>query len=207
MHWIVRSVLLVLSLTSLSRVVCAQSNSVSDLALTATIVPGTRLLPGSKGRITFAIHNNGPDAALVTGVVSSSYLFGPGQQFYLFDVAETAPCRLDFDDFAPMPGQPVILVALLFDDGPVPSGTTVTCTVGIGAWPDATGTTELRCRAGHGSLGLTDPRPGNDTVNFLLSFDPESIPTLGLGGMTMLVALALWLAIRHLGEAGQYVSS
>lgn len=190
---------LLLGVATFTSTVCfAQATTNSDLSLSAALTTGTRILPGTSGRLILTIHNNGPNPAPAVGVVTSSYLFGPGETFYLFHAPEEPPCRLDFDDFAPLPGNPAIIVAYASHPGPIPVGGSVSCTLGIGAWPDARGSTYLTLRVANAAVGFADPDPSNNVVSYLLEFEPPSVPATTVTGAVLLLLLLGLMSIHHL---------
>lgn len=181
-----------------STVCCAQATTNADLSVTAALSTGNRILPGTSGRLILTIHNNGPGPAQATFLVSSFYLLGPGESFYLFHAPEEPPCSMYFDDLAPLPGDPVILAATINHPGPIPAGQSVTCTIGIGAWSDAHGSTQLSFRVFHGSTGFVDPVSSNNAVSLDLEFESPSVPTTTTTGALLLLMLLGLMSIHHL---------
>lgn len=162
-----------------------------DLSLTGNVAPGTLLLPGTEGRLTFTLRNSGPDPALGAGLLSDGYVFtGPGTQIALFPVAQTAPCQFVFDDFPPPAGQPGYAIVTLYV-GTMAPAQSVTCQLGIQSLTNATGTLFIAFEAREVSLNGVDPILNNNVVGFPLQFEVATVPIHGTAGLAILAGIVL----------------
>jgi len=186
-----------LSDPALSRAVTG--GPIADLGITASITPGTFLPPGSIGSVTVTITNNGPDPATDVVAVSSQFLFGKGEQILLFQTQQSQ-CTVYYDSLDAPPGQPIPTFALLMFTGQtIPPGGSITCTVGISTYADATGTYMLNFRAVNDVAGWTDPdESNNETPDMALSVSPVGVPILSSFGLYLIIGLTMLFGITRL---------
>jgi len=204
MHAGIRSILnLLLAAACLSGVALPSAvlaaGPIADLSITASITPGTFLPPGSVGSVTITITNNGPDPATDVVALSSQFLIGNGEQILLYQ-AQQSKCAVYYDSLDVPPGQPIPTFALLMFTGQtIPLGGSITCTVGISTYADATGTYMLNFRAVNDVAGWTDPdESNNETPDMALSVSPVGVPILSSFGLYLIIGLTMLFGITRL---------
>lgn len=176
----------------------------ADIALTATLAPGTRLPPGSEATVTLTVRNLGPSALNSNGGFSanamSDYYFigGAGENIIVYPVAATVPCIFVSESVDPVPGNAAATTAIV-KFPPLAAGQSVTCTVGVVVQAGALGSYDLTFNATPASGSIVDPNASNNGVAFRLlmtEIAATPVPAFDFGATSILVLLILAIATR-----------
>jgi hypothetical protein len=190
-------------LLSCVHVPLASSQVVSDLQLELAVVPSRPVYQvGDFLRVHLTVTNQGPDALPRSQVVMREFEFGgpTGSQVWIGPIPETAPCSYSMVDLSPPPGGPGYITPLV-EFPPLPSGSALTCTVGLLVVYGATGSYLVGGQVYPFLQGAVDPNPANNIASRRIFFrgplqSPSVIPTLGWFGLAIL-SLVIAIAARY----------
>lgn len=176
----------------------AASGPVADLGITMTVEPGARLPPGSIGSVTITITNYGPDAATDIVAVSSQFVVGKNEQILLYQTQQSQ-CTVFDESLDTPPGEPIPTFAILtFPGQTVLPGSSISCTIGISTYADATGTYSLDFRVLNDVVGWSDPNPSNNqTSSIYLTVSPVTVPALGILDLALLAGVIALFGTMH----------
>lgn len=177
----------------------AQGGLETDLAIELVADVPQYTPPGYVGTFRFNVTNLGPKpiAAPALYRVSATpipFVSGQGEAVFFIETPESQDsCFMDFGIPDPFPGDPLVI---LFSTRhpPLPVGETMSCEVRFWVNPgfdfggdervvDNQLTVEWQVR----TINITDPNVDNDTISMTFRFTTAPIPTLGPGGMALLV--------------------
>lgn len=191
--WLLKATTVVLVKTvwlALSLVNVAAAQTV-NIRLTTSSGAGVTVTPGSQESVELRFTNLGPSDSPRVVAVSTYY---PESLVSVTLVGPTPPCSLEFDSLSGPFGE--AFYAAIVVVGPMPAGSTATCTVAFTSDTRTPRIFEFAFRAQGASPGVIESDPSDNTVIFPLILGPvRSVPALG-GIALVLLALGLCVIAR-----------
>lgn len=173
---------------------------IRDMALTIRSPPGVQS-PGAFTQVDFTMSNLGPGAEGPSNFTqiaySEVYLVGSGvNEYFAFADSGDPDCNYRVSDV----GQVVFARSSEIVFGPLPPGTSRTCTVLLAILPGAIGNRTLSFYNWAEGPGVFDADLSNNRADLVLQFPPAPIPSMGWSALLFLIGALMLLGLARLNR-------
>ena len=199
-----RRVRILLALAATVFAASPDAGAQTDVSVSAELLDGRIVLPGTFARVQLTIANHGPGALTLPAAAGTSWTNFVGRRTIAIGVVpETHPCTLSVLHLTAPPGQPDgFFATVVANEQGLAAGESASCIVGLTTFVDS----PAQMRARFGILAPSDdPVPGNNeafTTVFTGAASYRPIPATGLISLSLLALVsgltaAIGLRVRY----------